>query len=459
MRPSLEDRIEVHRAQLQSKPFPGFGHALKPYYGFDESYVALNNGSFGACPNHVLAVYKEFVDEAERYPDTFLRRMYRPLLTTARKQLAEIIHCHVDDLVLVANATSGVNAVLRGLNGTWRSGDAILVYETIYGACGKTAQYIVDSNPSFALQIVRVPLSYPLTHDEVIQKTRAAIEDAEAKSINIRIGVMDAISSIPGVVVPWERLCKLYRSHNILSLVDAAHAVGQIQVDMTAADPDFFISNCHKWLSAHRGVALLYVAKRNQHLTHAIPTSHDYLSPNLPPPKGPPLLPTDAPSNFVATWEWTGTIDMSNYLSIPAALEFRRWMGGEAAIMAYNSNLARQAGQIVSQKLGAGSVVMEVEAASQAERLTASMVNVSIPVDVAATDADERRTELAMLGARLQTRLTTENETFVMFYVHADRIWIRLSAQVWLEPSDFEWVADKIQGLVLEHQLQTKATI
>ena len=206
-------------------------------------------------------------------------------------------------------------------------------------------------------------------------------------------------------------------------------------------------------------MALLYVAKRNQHLTHAIPTSHDYLSPNLPPPKGPPLLPTDAPSNFVATWEWTGTIDMSNYLSIPAALEFRRWMGGEAAIMAYNSNLARQAGEIVSRKLGGGSVVMEVDAASDAERLTASMVNVSIPVDVAATDADERRVELAMLGARLQTRLSTENETFVMFYVHADRIWIRLSAQVWLEPSDFEWVADKIQALVLEHHMQTKATI
>ena len=67
----LDQRIDAHRQALLCQPFPGFGQALRPFYGFDDDYVALNNGSFGACPNYVLDVYKEFLHEAERRPDTF----------------------------------------------------------------------------------------------------------------------------------------------------------------------------------------------------------------------------------------------------------------------------------------------------------------------------------------------------------------------------------------------------
>ncbi|SPO28808.1 related to isopenicillin N epimerase [Ustilago trichophora] len=453
---TLTQRLDAHRQALLSTPFPGFGHALKKHYGFDPSYIPLNNGSFGACPNYVLSHYLDFLVEAERRPDTFLRIQYKPLLTQARREVAELVGCHVDDLVLVNNATSGVNAVMRGLNGTWKENDAILVYETVYGACGKTAQYIIDSNPQAKLQLVKVGLTYPITHDEVVEKTKAAISKAEQQGLKIRIGIVDAISSIPGVIVPWQRIVSLFRTHSILSLVDAAHAVGQIPLNLKQADPDFFISNCHKWLSAHRGVAFLYTPKRNQHLCLAIPTSHDYLSPNLPHPTGPALIPTDAPTNYIATWEWTGTQDLSNYLTIPAALEFRRWMGGETAIMKYNFELARKAGLIVSSILGKHSQVMEVQSDLEEDRLTAAMVNVSIPISIG---PQQEGNELAFLAAKLQTRLTNENDTFVMFYVHAGKIWIRLSAQVWLEEKDFVWVAERIRDLVLEEELAIKASV
>ncbi|TKY89045.1 hypothetical protein EX895_001576 [Sporisorium graminicola] len=452
----LEERIAARRQALLSQPFPGFGHALKPYYGFDEGYVPLNNGSFGACPNYVLDICKELLDEAERRPDTFLRHQFQPLLVKARTEVAELVGCDVDDLVFVNNATFGVNAVLRGLNGTWQKGDAILEYNTVYGACGKTAQYIVDSNPTFDLQLVKVPLTYPVTHEQVVAETKKAISDAEAKGIKIRIGIVDAISSVPGVIFPWEDVVTLLRQHGILSLIDGAHAVGQIPLSLRKADPDFFISNCHKWLSAHRGVAFLYTPQRNQHFVHAIPTSHPYVSPNLP--KEPAHIPTSAPSTFIAQWEWTGTMDLSNYLTVPAAIEFRKWIGGEHAILQHNAALARKAGQIVSSRLGKGSIVMEVSD-DDAEKLTASMVNVSIPITPPSSQNAGSALPLDRLAFKLQSRLSSEHDTFVMFYAHADKIWIRLSAQVWLEESDFEWVADKIAQMLLEEELQSKASV
>lgn len=59
-------------------------------------------------------------------------------------------------------------------------------------------------------------------------------------------------------------------------LVDAAHNIGQLPVSLRTVEPDFWISNCHKWLLAHRGCAVLYVNKRLQHLVHSIPISHYY---------------------------------------------------------------------------------------------------------------------------------------------------------------------------------------
>lgn len=456
----LDERLAAHRHTLLSQPFPGFGHALRPFYGFDDTYVPLNNGSFGACPTYVLDTIKELLDEAERRPDTFLRVQYQPLLNQARSDVAELVGCDVDDLVFVNNATTGVNVVLRGLNGTWEKGDAILVYETVYGACGKTAQYIVDSNPTFELQLVKVPLVYPVSHEQVVASTRQAIADAEAKGVRIRVGIVDAISSVPGVIVPWEDVVTLFRQHGILSLVDGAHAVGQIPLDLRKAEPDFFISNCHKWLSAHRGVAFLYAPPRNQRFVPAIPTSHPYISPDLPPPDA-PRIPTSAPSSYIAQWEWTGTMDLSNYISVSAAIEFRKWMGGEQAIVQHNTALARRAGQIVSSRLGGGSSVMEAsDAPSEAERLTACMVNVSLPITLTAEAEADKAAHLAQLASKLQTRLSTEHDTFVMFYVHADKIWIRLSAQVWLEERDFEWAADKIRLMLLDEGLmQAKAAV
>lgn len=454
---NLEERIAAHQNQLNSTAFPGFGHALRPYYGFDENYVPLNNGSFGACPNYVLDIYKEFLNEAERRPDRFVRLQYRPFLQQARKELAQLVKCDQEDLVLVPNATSAVNAVLRSFNGRWQQGDAILVYETIYGACGKAVQYIIDSNESFQLRIVKVPLSYPLTHEQVLSATRDAIQHARAEEVRIKIAVVDAISSIPGVIVPWEQLCALFRKHSILSLVDGAHAVGQIPLDLCSADPDFFISNCHKWLSCHRGVALLYTPKRNQSLAQAIPTSHEYISPNLPPPTPPGLFPTNAVSNYVSSWEWTGTIDLGNYLTIPYALQFRRWMGGEDAIMQYNCNLALKAGAAFASKLGKNAHLMQFpnSSSSSNQSLTAAMVNISIPIGTSKAEQGDAN-QLAFIAASLQTKLMQQHDTFVMFYPHAGKVWARLSAQVWLEEGDFIWAAERIAELLQQDEFQLK---
>ena len=58
-----------------------------------------------------------------------MKRTYQPLLTKARKAVAELIGAegNVDEVVLVPNASSGVQLVLREID--WEEGDVILVCE------------------------------------------------------------------------------------------------------------------------------------------------------------------------------------------------------------------------------------------------------------------------------------------------------------------------------------------
>ncbi len=50
----------------------------------------------------------------------------------------------------------------------------------------------------------------------------------------------------------------------ITVLIDGAHALGLLPLNLAALNPDYFVSNCHKWLCGARGSAVLYVARHRQ---------------------------------------------------------------------------------------------------------------------------------------------------------------------------------------------------
>lgn len=46
------------------------------------------------------------------------------------------------------------------------------------------------------------------------------------------------------MVYPWEDIVALCRKYGIISLVDAAHAIGQVKTNVKHSDPDFWIAVC-----------------------------------------------------------------------------------------------------------------------------------------------------------------------------------------------------------------------
>ena len=320
----------------------------------------------------------------------------------------------------------------------------IRYYSSIYvltlGACEKTIQYLCDTVPGFKME--KVDLDYPVSDDEIVKLTETTLKLKK----NIKLILMDAISSLPGVRFPWEEICHLCRQHKIYSLVDAAHAITQIPVDVTTSQPDFFVSNLHKWSYVPRGCAILYVRHPLQRLVHSLPIGHGYVSSSLPYIVSP--VRTSPEGVWVTEHEWAGTIDWSGYLSVDASFEFIEKCGGVEKIREYCHGLAVNGGSRVAEILGT-----EVLQCPTTE-YTANMINVRLPLDV----PDESETHTEEMAAQREALFDNlfEKDCIPYPYILSRRgnkeWWCRFSAQIYLDMDDFVRGAEILKDICIKLQ-------
>ena len=149
-----------------------------------------------------------------------------------------------------------------------------------YGAVERTAQYLADRAEPPRPTVHTLELTYPTSHADIVQVFRAKVRALKTAHSGTRfdilptytslegkhnriVAIIDAIVANPGVAVPWKELVEVCREEGVWSVIDAAHSLGQeIGINLEAVKPDFWVSNCHKWLYVKRGCATLYVPKR-----------------------------------------------------------------------------------------------------------------------------------------------------------------------------------------------------
>ena len=218
-----------------------FGKPMRDQFLFAEGYLPLNHGSFGTYPKVIRDDLHKWQHLSEAKPDAFIRYDYPEFLDSACTAIAAYLDVPTPNLAFVPNATTGFNTVLRSL--VFEEGDVIIHFSTIYSACAKTVQYICETTPAGSFN---VKVEYPIGDDDLIKKFVEGLEQVKASRKKVKAAVIDTISSMPGVRVPWESLVKICKDHGVLSLVDGAHGVGQIDLNLRGVEPDFFVSNLHK---------------------------------------------------------------------------------------------------------------------------------------------------------------------------------------------------------------------
>ncbi len=275
---------------------------MKSRFLLEPGIIFLNHGSFGACPEQVFQVYQEWQLRLERQPVLFLGREFNDLLKEARHALGSYIHADPDNLVYIHNATYGINIVARSLG--LIAGDEVLTSDHEYGACDNTWEYICGKSGA---KYIHCPIPLPVnSQEEIVERLWQAVTP-RTKAI-----YLSHITSSTALRFPIEDICKRARQEGILTVIDGAHAPGQIPLDMQAMDVDFYFGNLHKWALSPKGVAFLYARPEVQHMIEPLVVSWGY-SANED---------TTSGSRFIDLLQWTGTDDPSAALSVSAALLF-----------------------------------------------------------------------------------------------------------------------------------------
>ena len=379
-----------------------YGHALRPLFNLRADTIFLNHGSFGLAPRVVLAAQAALRAEMEAQPVRFLgRQRLQPRLRATVRQLAPFLGADGDDCALVDNATTGVNAVLRSLD--LKPTDEILVTDHTYGAVRNAVRYVCARSGA---RMVEVQLPFPPDGaDGIVNAITAALSGCT------RIAVLDLVTSVSALVMPVARLAAACRAAGVQVLVDAAHAPGMLDLDVTALGADWVSGNVHKWLFAPKGCAFLWARKEVQAVLHPTVISHGY------------------DQGFTSEFDWTGTRDPTGWLSIPAALAFYRSMG-DGALRLRNHGLAVSAAALLAQCWGT-----EVGAP---EDMLGAMAVVRLPGQRPATPE---------AAHALNNALWERHRIEVPVMAIGPHLWLRISAQIYNELADYERLAEAVATL------------
>jgi isopenicillin-N epimerase len=288
---------------------------LREYFLLNPDVAFLNHGSFGACPKPVFDVYQAWQRQLEWEPVRFVGHRQEVLLDAARQRLATWLHASPDDLSFIVNATSGVNVVARSMR--LQPGDEILATDLEYGACDFTWQHLCER---FGASYLKQPIPLPFTTPEAVVDALFAGVTPRTRAIYV-----SHLTSGTSAILPVQQICERARREGILTVIDGAHAPGQIPVDLEAIGADFYTGNLHKWMCAPKGCAFLYVRPEHQAWVESLTISWGWRPGNT----------------FVSRNQLQGTQDVSRYLAVPAAIDFQSQHNWEDVRAASHQRLRR----------------------------------------------------------------------------------------------------------------------
>ncbi len=364
-------------------------------WALDPAVAYLNHGSFGATPVPVLAEQQRLRTAMERNPVSFLGHRLPELLGAVRAEVAAFLGADQDGLVFVDNATTGTQTVIAqaGLG----AGDEVVATDHCYPAV--LAQLLRSVEAAGArLEIAQVPLPAP-------GRTEVAEAVLSRLTQRTRLVVVDHVASCSGLVFPVQEITAECARQGVPVLVDGAHAAGMLPVNLGRLGADFWTGNMHKWVCAPKASAALWVAPRWRDTLRPLVASHGVAD------------------GFWPAFDWTGTRDPTALLAVPAALDFFG-RPGWAAVREHNNELARLGAELVADRIGTST--------EPADGLAAAMRLVALPRPLSETDARTLERRLLDLGI------------VVPVTYHGGWRWLRLSAQLYNTPSDYERLADSL---------------
>lgn len=271
---------------------------LRDDFLLDPAVAFLNHGSYGAVPRPVIEAYQRWQMTIEHQPVEFFYRRFHTAIDDARATLAAYVNAPLDTLVFMPNATVALNMIARTLK--LHAGDEVLTTDHEYGAMDLMWGHLTaQAGATYRSAALPDPIT---SAEQVVSAITTQFRP------QTRVLFLSHVTSPTAITLPLEPIIAAARARGILTIVDGAHAIGQMPLDMQALGADVYTSNCHKWLCAPRTAAFLYVRAEVQPLFEPLILSWGFVP----------------GSDFALQNAWLGTLNVAAYLSVPDAITYQQ---------------------------------------------------------------------------------------------------------------------------------------
>jgi selenocysteine lyase/cysteine desulfurase len=275
-----------------------FWRRVAAHYRVTDKVINLEGGYWGVMATPVADEYLRHLDRVNRESSYYARRSYGSDLAAVRRRVAAFLGVEPDEIAFARSATESLYALIGGYN-KLQAGDAVLYADLDYPAMQNAIRSMAQRRGADA---IRITIPEPASHDNVLAAYAAAFE----KHPNVRLVLLTHVSNKTGLVIPSAELTAMARRRGADTIVDAAHAIGQIDLRLPDLGADFVGFNLHKWIGAPLGVAAFYIRKsRLADVDRMMGEQGDTIDSRI----------------------HTGTTNFAAFLTIPAALDFHEAIG------------------------------------------------------------------------------------------------------------------------------------
>ncbi|XP_055872885.1 uncharacterized protein LOC106079294 isoform X1 [Biomphalaria glabrata] len=306
-----------------------FGKEIKEKeFLLDPDICFLNHGSYGTVPRRIADLQVKYNLEREKHPDFWFRLNCKQYVDQSRQTVADFIGADVENVMLVCNSTTALNTALKSF--PFKSGDAVLDTTLTYGAIYRLCKDFTSRiRPD--VERVNLEIEFPIaSEDDIIEK----YEEIFKKHPNIKVAIIDHITSPTSIVMPVKRLVELCHNKGIVVFIDGAHCIGHLPLDMQDLGADIYTCNLHKWTYAPRGAAVLWFDSKHAGWIN------------------PPNTSWRIGETLDCQFFDQGTRDHVPTICARHGLEFYEAIGGMTKIIQYTSSLADQVKDLFIKELG-----------------------------------------------------------------------------------------------------------
>ncbi len=237
--------------QLNATPTYNFWDEIRAQYLLKTDYINLENGYYSMMAQPVLDAYLKTIQDINKEASYYMRTVQFEEKTKSKNQLADLLGCSHDELIITRNTTESLDTIISGTD--WKQGDEAIMCSQDYGSMLDMFKQ-VSKRYGMVNKILEMPLD-PQSDEEIVSLYANAITS------KTRLIMICHMINITGQILPVRKICDMAHSKGVEVLVDGAHAVAHFDFKITDLSCDYYGSSLHKWLGAPLGAGILYVNK------------------------------------------------------------------------------------------------------------------------------------------------------------------------------------------------------